>query len=286
MSPEVVVFEDASAFHFKVSSFVAADPAGTTVLATVLNDVVGGARSYPGARWYAVCDDHGAGKVIGAAMHTPPHPLWFSPMPDSAATAVAEVALDLADRPTHLAGERRAAECAAAHWTAIRPSTTTREARGMRLYVLDELVAPKPIAGMARVATTSDSERIVQWWQAFAVEADSLGGGHARDAVAARIAGHGAVLLWELDGKPWAMAGHTAPVEGLARLGPVYTPPAHRRQGYGSAITYACARHALESSSTGVVLFTDLANPTSNSIYQQLGFRPDRDYVEIALTER
>ncbi len=280
------VYADASAFQQAITSFVAASPAETTVLATVLNDVVSGARTYPGARWFAVREAADEGAIAGVAMHTPPHPLWLSPMPDAAVAAIVEVVLRAEGRPTHLSGERRAAEVAAACWRAADATSATREARAMRLYILDELLAPGPARGSARVATPGDIDQIVEWWQAFAVEADSLGGGHAREAVTARIAGHGAVLLWEVDSRPVAMAGHTSPVEGLARLGPVYTPPGLRRHGYGTAVTHACARHALQTGSSGVVLFTDLANPTSNSIYQQLGFRSVRDYVEIALIQR
>ncbi|MDP9319178.1 MAG: hypothetical protein M3O94_08950, partial [Actinomycetota bacterium] len=60
---------------------------------------------------------------------------------------------------------------------------------------------------------------------------------------------------------------------GVTRVGPVYTPPEHRRRGYGAAVTAACTRDALDHAED-VVLFTDLANPTSNSIYQQIGYRP------------
>jgi predicted GNAT family acetyltransferase len=33
-----------------------------------------------------------------------------------------------------------------------------------------------------------------------------------------------------------------------------------------------------------VVLFTDLANPVSNAIYQRFGFEPVSDWVTIALS--
>jgi len=58
------------------------------------------------------------------------------------------------------------------------------------------------------------------------------------------------------------------------RVGPVYTPPRHRRRGYGAAVTAAVTRAALDAGEAAVVLFTDLANPTSNSVYQRLGYRP------------
>jgi predicted GNAT family acetyltransferase len=57
----------------------------------------------------------------------------------------------------------------------------------------------------------------------------------------------------------------------------VYTPPQHRRCGYGAAVTAACTRDALRHGAEQVVLFTDLTNPTSNALYQRLGYQPVRD---------
>jgi predicted GNAT family acetyltransferase len=70
----------------------------------------------------------------------------------------------------------------------------------------------------------------------------------------------------------------------MSRIGPVYTPPEHREHGYASAVTAAAAAWALAAGACHVVLFTDLANPVSNSIYPRLGFRPVHDAVEFDLS--
>jgi predicted GNAT family acetyltransferase len=62
----------------------------------------------------------------------------------------------------------------------------------------------------------------------------------------------------------------------------VYTPPAFRRRGYGTAVTAHATANALAHGAEHVVLYTDLANPTSNSIYQKIGFVPDHDAEERA----
>ena len=80
-----------------------------------------------------------------------------------------------------------------------------------------------------------------------------------------------------------SLAGHTAQVAGSVRVGPVYTPPEHRRRGYGAAVTAATTLHALADGATQVVLFTDLANPVSNSIYQAIGYVAGADFVELGL---
>ncbi len=80
---------------------------------------------------------------------------------------------------------------------------------------------------------------------------------------------------------PVSMAGVNRPLGGTVRVGPVYTPVAYRRRGYAAAVTAAVSRAALEAGAAAVVLFTDLANATSNSPYQRLGYRPVGDRVVI-----
>jgi predicted GNAT family acetyltransferase len=70
----------------------------------------------------------------------------------------------------------------------------------------------------------------------------------------------------------------------MSRIGPVYTPPERRGHGYGSAVTAAASRWALDKRANHVLLFTDLANPVSNSIYQQIGYIPVADALDVRFT--
>jgi predicted GNAT family acetyltransferase len=88
--------------------------------------------------------------------------------------------------------------------------------------------------------------------------------------------GYGGLTVWEVDGVPVSMAGRTRPAAGMLRVGPVYTPVELRRRGYAAAVTAAVSR-AAQDIADEVLLFTDMANPTSNSIYQRLGYRPIAD---------
>ncbi|MFD8075558.1 GNAT family N-acetyltransferase [Streptomyces sp. NPDC059718] len=73
--------------------------------------------------------------------------------------------------------------------------------------------------------------------------------------------------LWTVGDEPVAMAAMTSVVAGTARLTPVYTLPEHRGRGYGSAVTAAVSQAARNAGAEHVLLFTDLANPTSNKVY-------------------
>ena len=83
-------------------------------------------------------------------------------------------------------------------------------------------------------------------------------------------------MLWEHDGRVVSLAGHAGETPNGARVGPVYTPPELRGRGYASALTAALTEQLLERLRF-CFLFTDLANPTSNSIYQRIGYRPVTD---------
>ena len=80
---------------------------------------------------------------------------------------------------------------------------------------------------------------------------------------------------------PVAQASARAVVAGMSRIGPVYTPPEHRNRGYAAAVTAAAARWALDQGARHVLLYTDLANATTNRLYPRLGFRPHHDVLEL-----
>jgi len=88
--------------------------------------------------------------------------------------------------------------------------------------------------------------------------------------------------LWEVRDEPVAMAAMTPVVADMARITPVYTPPGQRGRGYGSAVTAAVSQAARDAGAEHVLLFTDLANPASNSVYRRIGYRPVLDYRIVA----
>lgn len=73
-------------------------------------------------------------------------------------------------------------------------------------------------------------------------------------------------------------------IAGQVRIAPVYTPSHLRGHGYASAVTAAVTQAALNIGADNVLLFTDLANPTSNALYQRLGYRPVADFMSCRFT--
>ena len=142
-----------------------------------------------------------------------------------------------------------------------------------------------------RSATQGDLDVCLAWFAAFehdaAVQAGRTGGHgplEPQDAASMTVRiEQGRVHLWEdTDGQVVHLTAANAPAHGVARVGPVYTPPEQRRHGYASAAVAAVSRMLLDDG-VRVCLFTDLANPTSNRIYAALGFRPVVDMANLVL---
>jgi GNAT superfamily N-acetyltransferase len=225
-----------------------------------------------------------AGAVAGAFMHTPPFPVVLTAVALEAAAELA--AVTMAARP--VGGVNAHPEVADAFgdaWRAGRPGGRVDVYRRQRLYRLAELVWPDPAPdGAARIARGRDAALTAGWFAAFAREVDDMGKGADQSAAVREKIGHGGVTVWEAGGEPVAIACNTMPVAGQVRIGPVYTPPERRGHGYASAATAAVSQRLLEAGAEEVLLYTDLANPVSNSIYQRIGYRPVEDRVVLAFS--
>lgn len=277
MTLDVRVLTDPNEFVALAEPILSTSPAEHTIISTVTDDLRLRARHYPGSRWMVVRD---GSTTLGLGMWTPPFPPYLGPMPAAAAVAVADVLADASDALDGVNGEVEAVRAAVTAYQRRHPSATVGHTTAMRLYALGRLVPPS-VAGSPRTATADDRDLLLRWHHAFVDDA-GLGGPGVEDGMRIRLE-RGALVLWEVDGRPVSMAGHTRAVAGVARVGPVYTTPEHRSRGYGSAVTAEVSRRA-GSGATSVVLFTDLANPTSNGIYTAIGYRPVRDYLGVTFT--
>lgn len=152
-----------------------------------------------------------------------------------------------------------------------------------RLYGLEQLTQPQ-VPGSARPASADDLDLVLGWWRAFMAEAVPREAPRDHRSQVEQAVLDGRVWMWQPGtGSPVAMAGRNPVLAGAARVGPVWTSPEHRRQGYAAAVTAACAASALADGAEQVVLFTDLDNPTSNALYQQIGFRAISDRRTVRL---
>jgi predicted GNAT family acetyltransferase len=133
-----------------------------------------------------------------------------------------------------------------------------------------------------RAAGDGDEAVLGRWAHAFALETGLPEGPEAlARAIAAQVGAEPGLVVWEAGGEVVSFAGARESSPGIARVGPVYTPPEHRRRGYATSLVAAWTSELLGRGMRRCALFTDLANPTSNSIYQAVGYRPYGDSAVI-----
>jgi predicted GNAT family acetyltransferase len=272
----VEVFGDPERFRRSAGEWLRSDPFTTNVLGVQLRRVLEGLQR-PGTEdiWIVVTDD---ARVTGAAMHTPPFSIFLPRMESGAGAAVAGALNRTGRRLPGAKGERSSVGEFCQAWGELT-GTTAHLQRSTRMYRLAQLTPPPSVEGTARRAEEVDVGLVAKWLAAFLAE---TGGEEALDVttVAGRRVAGGEIWLWTARAEPTAMSAVSAPAAGVARVGPVYTPPDSRRHGYGSAVTAHASQQALASGAEHVVLYTDLANPTSNAIYQAIGYVPDHDAEE------
>jgi hypothetical protein len=188
-------------------------------------------------------------------------------------------------------GGQQVAKTFADQW-AQRTGCTVRLNRAERIYRLNAITPTPYVPGVYRPPTDADYELLVDWLIAFELEADA----HSPHTTPRENYQRGVRIraesdpmvrgfrVWEHDGQVVSMAGYAGPTGNGIRIGPVYTPPEQRGHGYATALTEALTRELLGMGFTFVSLFTDLSNPTSNAIYQKIGYRPVIDVDEYAFT--
>jgi GNAT superfamily N-acetyltransferase len=262
---------------------VRSDPFSTNVIAVVAGRAAAGDEPDSDRYLWATIEDS-EGRIVGAAMHTPPHHLFVSRMPPEAAASLAHVLADIGRDLPGVNGAVESAGAFAATWTA-RTGRASTVVTAMRMYRLGELAWPRGVVGQAVAAVAGhDIELVAGWLAAFHDEAQPHAPVWDWRSLAERRVRAGQVHLWRNKDVFVSLAAVSAPAAGVARVGPVYTPPSYRRRGYGAAVTAQATAAALSAGAEHIVLYTDLANPTSNSIYQTIGYRPEHDAEERAFS--
>jgi len=226
-------------------------------------------RYGPDSVFYSVERD---GAIRGAAVHTPPWPVQLSDASPDAARELAQVFAANHPSIVGVAGPDEAPARFADAFVAERGGSYALEF-SFGLFELTSVNALREADGQWIVATPDHGDLIQEWLEAFRDEAIP----HdppPRDDAGASAAASGRAHLWlDRDGQPVSFLFNARDVEGWASIGPVYTPPPLRGSGYATTLVAAVSRAFLEHGRPGCTLFTDLANPTSNAIYERIGYR-------------
>jgi predicted GNAT family acetyltransferase len=212
--------------------------------------------------------------ICSTAMRTPPHQLILSK--SGSEEAIKAIALDLVANGIPLPG------LISLKWEALTFARLWQSLTGQayrlnvaqRIYQLEAVKVTNYADGYLRLATQSDRSLLINWIKAF--EAEALGEQqteqHYQNWYDLRLSKN-SLYVWQ-NKLPVSMAGFSGSTPNGIRINAVYTPPKYRQQGYASSCVAALSQSLLDRGKKYCFLFTDLANPTSNSIYQKIGYQP------------
>jgi predicted GNAT family acetyltransferase len=280
---EVVRLDDGAAFLEQAGSLLLEDEARHNLILGIAGNVRDGV--YDEFRLWLVRDE---GVVVGAALRTQPYNLILAqPRSPEALDTLVEAVAD--EKLPGVVGAEPEVHEFAELWTR-RTGAPARTNMRQGVYALQQVEPPPTVAGSARVATEEDHELAVRWWIAFAEEALHEGGPgreRAEEMIEFRLSSRSSgILIWEDGEQTVSIAGWGGATPNGIRIGPVYTPPELRGHGYATALTAELSQRLLdgrlfEGGRRFCFLYTDLANPTSNAIYERIGYRRVAESAEI-----
>jgi uncharacterized protein len=258
-------------------AFLASDPIRHNLILSLLHSRV--AMPSPGRYWVV----RNGPKTLGVVFQSPLRFMaTLTPMPRVAVVAAVDAIVEQGVRLPGVNGVARTVAQFAGQWTE-RTKSAASPILGNRIYEVPRLVRPRGVAGGCRIANERDRELVIEWFDAFNEEAlRDRPPTRTEEIVDSRIS-RGQLWLWE-DGEPVSMTGVSASLAGVERVAPVYTPPAQRSRGYASALVGQVSEAVLGRGHR-CMLYTDLANPTSNSVYRALGYRAVDEALEYQFAD-
>lgn len=272
----LTTYRHAADFLADAGAWLAEREAEHNLLLGIAGDLVEGDRTDAEARpFLALIRD--AERPVLAALRTPPWNLLLSEVDDPVALRLLADELFEMELPG-VTGPPAVLERFGDLWSrdhGVRPETVLEE----RIYRVSRVVQPRQPGGAPRRAGDGDRALLADWLVDFQREALPIEDAERmRDRMRAWDPdGTRQFWLWEVDGRPASMVSAHSPTPTGIRIGPVYTRPGDRGNGYASALTAFVSQWNLDRGRRFCFLYTDLANGTANRIYRAIGYEPVTD---------
>ncbi len=221
------------------------------------------------------------------ALMTPPYKLQLSSLTANDSGALKLLAEYLYGEnwpvPAVLA-ERRTAEAFAAQWCTLNDCTSNAGMQ-QRIYELRTVNPLAEIPGSFRPAQEEEIGQLTDWAISFLRQVHLSEEKERMRKQVGEMVERGELYVWHHD-ELLSMAAFRRPTPKGICISFVYTPAEKRRQGYATALVGKMSQHALNTGRQFCTLYTDLSNPTSNNIYQKIGYQPIADVVDVVFTQK
>ena len=278
---QVRVIDDPAAFLEQAGPLLLEDEARHNLILGLASALRDQPERYPDFRLWLVEEN---GEPVGAALRTAPHNLVLARARDDSAVDALAQAVD--DELPGVVGALPEVEHFARAWAA-RSGATARRSFAQGIFALERVDSVAGVPGAMRMAGSADRPLLREWFLAFGVEA--LPGQPDEERLVRELdyrlaSADAGVALWE-DNRAVSLAGFGGPTPNGIRIGPVYTPPELRGRGYASALVAELSSTLLAGGRRFCFLYTDLANPTSNKIYERIGYVRVCESAEIEFVQ-
>jgi predicted GNAT family acetyltransferase len=276
---KILRLDDPAAFLEAAGPLLLADEARHNLILGLAATALQSPDLYSEYRAWLVVED---GEPIAAATRTPPHNIVLAAPRSTAALDMLIAEID--DDPPGVTAAQPEVDDFAVAWSE-RTGKTPQLKVAQGIYALEQVQPVPAMPGHMRLQKAADTELMVDWLQAF--EAEALSFVEPDEQRARRIVDHrlnaerAGLMLWE-DGEVVSVAGFGGDTPNGIRIGPVYTPPERRGRGYATALVAELSSQLLAEGRRFCFLYTDLANPTSNAIYERIGYVRVCESAEIA----
>ena len=161
-------------------------------------------------------------------------------------------------------------------WAVAAGGVSSNLAMRMRVFEIRE-VADVPLSdGILRPAGMDDQPLMAKWIAEFSEAIGEPADFEAAVRGAERFIQAGQLYTWDCGG-PVSIAKTSRATRNGANINGVYTPAEHRNMGYATSCVWSLTKKLLADQYSFCSLFTDLSNPTSNSIYTRIGYTPVGD---------
>ena len=217
--------------------------------------------------------------LVLSAIMTPPYPLVLQVADgnESEIKQLIDYILKRRLKVSGVNGEKHASSLFAEQWQDVTGAKTSSH-MALRVYELKQVRMPVMPVGSFRPATKEDEKVVLAWFNAFQMEVMREDERIDSSDHLIKAIDKGNVFVWEVNEKLVSMAVFQRPTRQAATVSGVYTPPDQRNKGYASACVAMLSQEILNRGYKFANLFTDLANPTSNKIYQAIGYRSVCDF--------
>jgi uncharacterized protein len=274
-------YEDASQFYERVKDYLLSQEALHFLLLGISNFLIYNPERY-GEKPPYLATVETDGNIVAVAMRTPPRKLLLSKIQDFEAVKAIAQDLHLIQSLPGVTAPMNEAKAFAEVWRSLT-GQSYQLIKKLRTFQLEKVEPISQAPGYSRVATETDRELLLRWDEAFSLETSGSVESDPKRWVEHTLQ-QSTAFIWQ-DKVPVSIACRGGITPNGVEINMVYTPPEYRKKGYASACVAALSQTLLNQGYKYCFLFTDLANPTSNHIYQAIGYQPVNDWYDYSFIE-